>query len=134
MIKIKHYSALAIKEAIPEPNSILISIAGRENYFPQVQAGYKNILKLAFHDIKRELKGFTLFDENHAKQIINFVTSNLPIDTIYLNCEAGISRSAAIRVFLHEILNREFIGNKHPCALYNKHVYSVLKTAYKNLY
>lgn len=132
MIKIKHYSALAIKEIVPEPNSILISIAGRPQDFMQVQAGYKNILRLAFHDIKRELKGFTLFDENHAKQIISFVQTNLPIDTIYLNCEAGISRSSAIRVFLHEILNKEFIGNKQPCDLYNKHVYTVLKNAYKN--
>lgn len=133
MIKIKHYSALAIKEVVPESNTILISVAGRDNDFIQVQAGYKSILRLAFHDIKRELKGFTLFDENHAKQIINFVNNNLPIDTIYLNCEAGISRSAAIRVFLHEIFNKEFIGNRQPCDLYNKHVYSVLKTAYKNL-
>lgn len=133
MIKIKHYSALAIKEIIPEANTILISTAGRSQDFIQVQSGYKNILRLAFHDIKRELKGFTLFDESHAKQIISFVNSNLPVDTIYVNCEAGISRSSAVRVFLHEILNKEFIGNKQPCDLHNKHVYNVLKIAYNNL-
>lgn len=133
MINIKHYSALAIKDIVPYPNTILISIAGREKDFPQVQNGYRNILRIAFHDIKGPLKGFTLFDESHARQIINFVQRNMPVEHIKIHCEAGISRSSAVRVFLHEIFSGEFIGNKQPCDLHNKHVYKVLKSAYKNL-
>jgi predicted protein tyrosine phosphatase len=63
---------------------------------------------LAFHDLgdnaPEEFKG-GLFTDDQAAQIAAFVKANDPATTILVNCEAGISRSAAVAAALSKFFN-----------------------------
>lgn len=52
---------------------------------------------------------YVLFDETHARAILNFVNESLicyrDLDLIVVNCEAGISRSAGVAAALARIFN-----------------------------
>ena len=68
----------------------------------------KNILQLKFDDIipvdlnhfsPHERQKYTLFDENHAKEIIDFLKIIDVEKPLLINCMAGQCRSAAIGVY-----------------------------------
>ena len=68
------------------------------------------------------------FSEEMADQIIDFL-QNMPenIRLIFVNCEAGVSRSAAVAKWIGE----KFDIPVNTCNYYNKHVYRVLSERYK---
>jgi protein-tyrosine phosphatase len=65
-------------------------------------------LFLAFHDLgddaPADLHG-GLFTDDQAKQIVEFVKGNSDTATILVNCEAGVSRSAAVAAALAKFFN-----------------------------
>lgn len=88
-------------------------------------------LCLAFHDLDRVIPGYVLMDADHAKSIIDFVNKHRDgINLICVNCEAGISRSAATAMALSMWLNGHDsnIGNSDRY-IPNIHVKSLLLTA-----
>lgn len=66
------------------------------------------ILRAYFNDLDKELEnmeGMILFNKDHAKNIIAFVNKyKNTVDTIYINCTAGISRSPAIAAALSKMI------------------------------
>lgn len=76
-----------------------------------------SVLRLRFHDIagkkNSELKNFQPTDEiamtqEQALNILNFVRDNFrDVELIVCQCEAGVSRSAAVAAALSKILNNE---------------------------
>ncbi len=91
----------------------------------------ENVLKLKFDDVTEfyvndcNLQNgvdIILFEQNHAKQIKEFV-DKIPKDcTLYVNCAAGISRSGAVGYCINEYINND---NKEDFEFFeqeNKHI------------
>jgi len=106
-------------------NWALISItdSGAEN--EKINFGRNHTLLLSFDDIDYEDGEYLLFDEIHARSILELVEqcSNENVEGIHVHCRKGLNRSAAIA---------KWIGQKYGLSFsvdyeYNKHVYSVLR-------
>ena len=78
----------------------------------------KDVLTLIVDDIIKPVDGAILFDDSHARQIIDFIEQNRNrVDTLLIHCYAGQSRSAAVGAFAMEYLgqdNTEFIKHHTP--------------------
>lgn len=108
-----------------EADTALISITEPGDPQAAVDPEWKHLLRLSFHDVDQDRgEGFRLFDEMHARQILDFVES-LPeeINYVIVHCHAGISRSAAVAKVIASATGASF---NEKYSLYNKHVYSVL--------
>jgi len=75
-----------------------ISIATTADDFPRIRRDYRHdLLQLAFADITIPADNYILFHDDHAHDILDFVTRNWEdIDTLMVHCDAGISRSSAV--------------------------------------
>ena len=99
---VKVFSKQGIRKAVPERKAILIAINDTSdiiksrNYITRDK--YAGILWLYFDDIETEVPGVS-FTKDHARQIIDVVTSNPDVD-IYVHCFAGMSRSQAVAHFI----------------------------------
>lgn len=104
----------------------------------------ERLLRLQFHDADDEGNinlmlgqkvmgtiGAKLFSQSDAKQVIEFA-ENLKnqVDTIFVHCDAGISRSAAVAKFIAEMYSLRF---PESYMLYNKYVYRVLRNTLNNM-
>lgn len=113
----------------------LISINGNGETPPDIVCPkLYSKLELFFDDIDEPVKGYRLFSDDDANQIINFVQSNKNSTTLFvIHCHAGISRSAAVAAALSRYYNGDerFYFNKF---IPNIHVYStIIKNTNKNL-
>lgn len=101
-MQIKVFSKQDIRKATPECKTILIAINDvsdinmSHNYITHRK--YAGILWLYFDDIETEVPGIS-FTSDHARQIIDVVTSNPDVD-IYVHCFAGMSRSQSVAHFI----------------------------------
>ena len=101
-MQIKVFSKQGIRKATPKRKTILIAIndvadiTKSRNYITRDK--YAGILWLYFDDIEVEVPGIS-FNEEHARQIIDVVTSHPDVD-IYVHCMAGMSRSQAVAHFI----------------------------------
>lgn len=101
-MQIKVFSKQGIRKATPDCKTILIAINDvsdinmSHNYITHRK--YAGILWLYFDDIETDVPGVS-FNEEHARQIIDVVTSHPGVD-IYVHCMAGISRSQAVAHFI----------------------------------
>ena len=96
--------------------SILNSDMPNSSYFDK---DYPNVLRLVFDDITdREqewqiMKGskntneLILFNRKHANKIIEFVEQNKHVDTMFVHCTAGVSRSGAVGTFINDIAGEQ---------------------------
>lgn len=96
-------TVMAINPRVPH---IIISISdtAEDRADPPANEFTRDILFVAFHDTNVSRPGMTLFDENHAKQIINFyVRYRGEVDLIVAHCNAGMSRSPAVLAALQKV-------------------------------
>ena len=97
---------------------------------------WSKILRLEFHDADQsgysidhrvgllEHNQRLLFNDAHAEQVLKFLRSTqLDHELVVVNCEGGISRSAAVAKFIAMIYRLEF---PEGYMLYNRHVFSTL--------
>jgi len=87
------------------------------------------ILRLHFHDADPnvshgQVKGMTLLDSGQVKDVINFIESHDP-DTLFVQCQAGQSRSCGMAYALHQQYNNGDL--KDPWTNYNRHVCEKMK-------
>lgn len=76
---------------------ILISARDKDFLCPTVTSLYlKDALYLCFDDIDGPYKNYVHMTDDHAKEIVDFVLKNKTHSTIVCQCEAGVSRSAAM--------------------------------------
>lgn len=112
----------------PQDNMAMISIRS-----PRLEVllrpGWKHLLILEFNDIDKKFHPWKLFDKNQAQQVIDFVES-LPdeVDSLMVHCEAGISRSAAVALFIRDYYAPQL--ELKYAEFYNKHVRSLLEKVY----
>jgi predicted protein tyrosine phosphatase len=89
---------------------------------------YKLVMR--FDDLDTEVDSVdnrepVLFNDSMANEIIDWLEANKNnIKTLVVNCNAGISRSAAVAKFVADIYKLDF---NEKYSLYNKHVYSTLR-------
>ena len=101
-MQVKVYSKQGVRKATPKRKTILIAINDvsdinmSHNYITHRK--YAGVLWLYFDDIETEVPGVS-FNEEHARQIIDVVTSHPDVD-IYVHCMAGLSRSQAVAHFI----------------------------------
>lgn len=126
----------------PRPDEVFISISDTENSpfygytrYPKTD-GWKWCVELEFDDVLSDnrSRGFKAFTEEQAQCILGAVRKGhrLPVT---VHCNAGISRSVAVAVFL-----RDFLGySVDLCAaddesLMNLHVYRSLGACFSRFY
>ena len=80
------------------------------------------VLRLQFYDADKQCKEHGLFEENHAREILEFVHDNCtrrkttPIEFI-VHCDAGMSRSPAVAAAISKIYEGDdsmFFKRYHP--------------------
>lgn len=117
-----------------DDKTFVISIYTPGDTKPKINA--KHVAYFKFHDLSDEnLDGkklgetvIHLFSSMQAKKMYSEIKKYAPIvDTIVVHCDAGISRSAGVAVFLESFLNNRAMDKTYP--LYNKHVYLKLLEA-----
>lgn len=102
-----------------------------------------NNLKLKFSDVEEviEKKGLKSFHKSEfynpptkrdAKKIVDFVLANTD-KHIIINCAAGISRSGAISLFLHDILGYKWDEHSKGVAQPNMLLYRMLVDYYQTV-
>ena len=79
-------------------NSVLISIRSTMSEKADIKAKFRDILFMEFDDIEFDIANFKAINQFQAREIANFVAKHLKsgIKIIGCQCEAGISRSAAV--------------------------------------
>lgn len=95
---------------------------------------FSDVSRREYEDLKRidkhESDKVTLFDESHAKQIIEFIDNdNKLLDHLLIvHCHAGISRSGAVGLFACRYLNldEDLFREHHPDIQPNFYIYSTL--------
>ena len=112
------------------PNVAVISIIDF-NQNPIFDRDEYRVITLRFDDIEDTIvgdgkyKGLILFSDFHAKKIFDFlagVKHLTKIDTLLINCGAGISRSGAVARFARKYfgLNRDQFNKDNPHIFPNK--------------
>jgi predicted protein tyrosine phosphatase len=120
IIKQKH-SREEISLVEPHRGSVLISITNKDRKHPKVK-GFEEILRLHFGDTEEKNDGGITRDD--ATEIIDFAMTHRNKE-IWINCDAGMSRSAGVVVALEEIFNSKDYKDKYE--YYNKEVYRMIK-------
>lgn len=133
MIRTVNFISRRKAESLPARNDrALISITEPDSTPAQLACDENRILRLVFHDVVPGGEGaerWTLFDASHAGQVIHFVR-RLHADPedvdLVIHCHAGISRSAALALFVAADTGCAF-PNKPFAGLANRHVLSTLE-------
>lgn len=118
----------------PGPTDVLISIHDADQEPAVLQDGWRDVLRLSFHDIDIPKEGFDLFHASQAEEVIAFATKYATVEHIYVHCNMGASRSAGIALFLAKWQNRTLYQEGQVCRappnLYNRAVHRVLMDAW----
>ncbi|MDY0198974.1 MAG: dual specificity protein phosphatase family protein [Tenuifilaceae bacterium] len=124
MYKFVDFVSKRVAEDIePKSDWIIISI-NEPLSITNLKEGWLDILPLTFEDLDIRLNDYLIFNNDDAKQIIDFVEKyENQASTIIVHCHAGISRSAAVAKFIAEKYDLKF---NHNYFLYNKLVYKIL--------
>jgi predicted protein tyrosine phosphatase len=90
-----------------------------------LQPGWRDVLRLSFHDVDAAVDGYLIFAEAQADALIDWLTAvEDRVDGIVVHCVAGISRSAAVAKFVAD--RYTVVGFDHSYLRYNRLVYRVL--------
>lgn len=88
----------------PIPNTVVISISN-PGLPARLKDGWEAVLRLEFHDVVTIPVGMpecVPFHDGHVVEIHDFVEENLDKDFM-VHCDAGMSRSVAVGVFLQDV-------------------------------
>ena len=116
----------------PTGSEVIVSIHDRSQEPAALQDGWKDILRLSFHDMDVVKKDYDLFNEDQAREVIAFIEKHVDAERIVVHCNMGVSRSAAVAMFISDQQERNLFQQGraffHPDlpAQYNRLVYSTL--------
>lgn len=101
-----HFSRRVAEMLVPK-GAVIISITDPHSEPSTLSDGWPAILRLQFHDITSQLfqegdEVYELPNADHAWQIGDFIRAHND-KSIYVHCEAGVSRSAAVCDVLQEM-------------------------------
>lgn len=125
--------------------SILNSDTPNSSYFRNEA---RNILKLVFDDITREeldrlkkrgdrqVENLILFNKEHADKIIEFLETNKDIETLFVHCSAGVSRSGAVGTFANDLYGEQTFFefcNSNPIIRPNSFILATLRRVHNKI-
>jgi predicted protein tyrosine phosphatase len=114
-------------------STAFISIGNEHEPFWSLQVTGDNVLTMVFSDVVvSALNGGKIYNpisSHQAVKMVDFIVKNSSKKFV-VNCQAGVSRSAAVCLFIHEALGHDlkpdFWKLSHP----NRLVYQMLREAY----
>lgn len=93
-----------------DPSGVIISIHSPEgitNFPAELQDGWQDRLTLCFEDAEPgEPDNPAIFNEQHAKDILEFAEKHKDIEEWHIHCDAGFSRSVAVGIMLADMFRR----------------------------
>lgn len=122
--------------------SILNSDQPDSSYFDK---DYPNVLRLVFDDVTDEefkrvseqtQRELTLFSAEQAKQVLSFLENNKHVDTLYVHCTAGVSRSGAVGTIANDFYGKETFfefTQSNPYIKPNYFIVALLRRVYNNI-
>lgn len=126
MIREVHF--LSLSQAVtmaPYGKEGIISITSPGEGRANLRKGWRRVLRLQFHDIRRATPKRTLFGNDHADAIIEWLRkADEHLDALYVQCQAGKHRSAAVAKFIAE--RYDLPGGIRVYEYHNQRVYRVL--------
>ncbi len=108
----------------------VISISSPPSTFTPdlLKPGWEHILHLKFYDIDRDQGDWKTISDEQAEILVEWLEGlKDKINGVLAHCEAGISRSAAVAIFIRDVYQAEL---KRPAPLYNRGVYTKLLETY----
>ncbi len=96
------FSRNQIQSFCPPANSVLISIVDPDQPWPKFyhpKCKWVDVLRLKFWDVTKEIQGYSPPMRDDVEKIWDFI-KKYEDNNIFAHCEAGISRSGAIRHWL----------------------------------
>ena len=86
-----------------------------------------SLLRLIFDDVteKEQDESYVKFSEKHAQEIFNFITNMDKSKYLFVNCDAGISRSGAVGFCLNEYFNKYLEDNKKDYEFFVQENYQI---------
>jgi len=118
-----------IEEVLIGKKHIVISFLSTTGNYEDIKYTAIDHLNLNVDDINKETEGFVLFNNSHAKQILDFIDKYKDVDIIIVQCDAGISRSAAVAAALSKIFDQEDFRYFKQYAS-NMHIYKTILNLY----
>lgn len=92
------------ESVVPPPRSALISIHDKSEPQMVPQQGWLDVLFQRFHDTDGQSLGLEVFSEQQAREVLAFVKKHrAEIETLYVHCLAGESRSGAVAIAISEM-------------------------------
>lgn len=133
MIRSVDFTSRRKAESLPARTDLaVISITEPEVDPAVLSCNEHRILRLAFHDVdpgKETESCWTLFNPSQADQVVHFVRrlhADLQTFDLVIHCKAGISRSAALALFVAADTGCDF-PRKPFAGLANKHMLTTLE-------
>ena len=119
-MKVDVYNRSQVEGLEPTPNTVVISIsnpslkiqdmAGASAGTPaDLKDGWEAVLRVEFHDVVKvphDMPDIVAFSQEHVDAIHAFVETYLDKDFV-IHCDAGVSRSVAIGLYLQDVYDAE---------------------------
>jgi len=107
----------------PLPTQVCISITSPPSARAELRDGWLDVLRLQFHDMDVEGPDWSLMSDDQARRLVAFVRHHRRADFV-VHCEAGLSRSPAVALAIHEILTGEAppVATEKVLHLHNRYV------------
>lgn len=102
-----------------------------ENYFPDSD-NYKTVW---FYDLECQVGNYKIFDDEIAKELIEFILKNKDKSSCIVHCTAGVARSGAVGKFINNIFgeeNKKQFKRSNPHISPNRLVLKLLNENYEN--
>lgn len=98
---VRFMSRHEVQKYAASPGTALISIYDRSEPPLEFDYPWGAVLHLRFHDGQPDILGLELFDVRHAQLVLEFAHRHaVPAPELVVHCHGGVSRSAAIALFL----------------------------------
>ena len=126
------YPRAVAEQLQPSGQEVIVSIHDRSQAPAKLQEGWKDILRLSFHDTDVAKDDYDVFSQDQAREVMAFIEKHSRVECIAVHCNMGVSRSAAVAMFISEqqerVLFQQGRAFFHPDrpAQYNRLVYSTL--------
>lgn len=90
----------------PDPTAIMLSISAPGDAPDLDPAAFMSLANFEFHDIIESEEGLVSFNETMAQRVLDFVEKHeTTAETILVHCDAGLSRSVGVGVFLADLFS-----------------------------
>lgn len=109
-------------------NKACISIITSPEEIFKLSPKWADSLQLMFDDTDN-IENPRIFNEQMASQILEFISNNINRTEIVVHCFMGVSRSAAISLFIQEEILQKKVEDiqRSPYSGYNRHVTKLLR-------